>query len=262
MADTAATAPLVLSPSLEDYLEAIFVLLRNQPYARVRDIAKARGVKTGSVIPALKRLSDAGLVDYRQREYVSLTESGQVAARRVFARHQVLSQFFTEVLQMPADLAEEDACAMEHGLSDAGLDRLVRFMEFLRVCPHGQEEFLNVFHSCSLADDSEEGCSGNCANAPTPGCCPAAADAADDQPREESKLVSIHDLQPGQTGTVTHVNARGSIRRRLLDMGVLPNAAVELVRVAPTGNPVWIKMDGIQLALRQAEAEAVLVERS
>ena len=74
--------------------------------------------------------------------------------------------------------------------------------------------------------------------------------------------MSIHDLEPGQTGTVTHVNARGSIRQRLLDMGVLPDAAVELVRVAPAGNPIWIKMEGTQLALRQDEAKAVLIEPS
>ena len=256
-ADSIATSSLVLSQSLEDYLEAIYVLLRDQPYTRVRDIAKARGVKTGSVIPALKRLSDAGLVDYRQREYVSLTQPGQVAARRVFARHQVLSRFFTDVLQMPADLAEKDACAMEHGLSDAGLDRLVRFLEFLRVCPRSRDEFLNVFHNCPLADDSDAGCTADCVSAP-----PAAADQSGEPTSEENRPVSIHDLQPGQTGTVTHVNARGSIRQRLLDMGVLPDVTVELVRVAPTGNPVWMKMDGTQLALRQAEAEAVLVERS
>jgi DtxR family Mn-dependent transcriptional regulator len=257
MPNTAIPVPLVLSHSLEDYLEAIYLLLRDQPYARVRDIAKARGVKTGSVIPALRRLSDAGLVDYRQREYVSLTEPGQAAARRVFSRHQVLSRFFKDVLQMPAELADEDACAMEHGLSDAGLDRLVRFMEFLRVCPHSKAEFLDVFHRCSLADDSEAGCAGDCHASPAECTGPASVSDSGSCARRDT---SLHDLRPGQTGTVTHVNARGSIRQRLLDMGVLPDAVIELVRVAPSGNPVWVRLDGTQLALRQAEAKAVLVE--
>lgn len=260
MAPTTAAASPALSDALEDYLEAIYVLLRDQPYARVRDIAKARGVKTGSVIPALRRLSDAGLVDYRQREYVNLTESGQVAARRVFSRHQVLLRFFSEVLRMPAELAEQDACSMEHGLSDEGLDRLVRFMEFLRACPNSQDEFLSVFHQCSLASDVQGSCAGDCQISPAARSGPA--DNDDDRKRRVSPQVSIHDLSPGQTGTVTHVNARGSIRQRLLDMGVLPDAVVELVRVAPSGNPVWIKMEGTQLALRQDEAKAVLVEKS
>jgi len=249
-----------LSDALEDYLEAIYVLLRDQPYARVRDIAKARGVKTGSVIPALKRLSDAGLVDYRQREYVSLTESGEVAARRVLSRHQVLLRFFTEVLQMPAELAEKDACSMEHGLSDEGLDRLVRLMEFLRVCPNSKDDFLEIFHNCPLAADADNGWEDNCETGPAPCTCPAGVEGAPS--RSGMAEMSIHDLEPGQTGTVTHVNARGSIRQRLLDMGVLPDAAVELVRVAPAGNPIWIKMEGTQLALRQDEAKAVLIEPS
>ncbi len=256
---TAGAAP-ALSDALEDYLEAIYVLLRDQPYARVRDIAKARGVKTGSVIPALRRLSDAGLVDYRQREYVNLTESGQVAARRVFSRHQILFRFFTEVLQMPTELAEQDACSMEHGLSDEGLDRLVRFMEFLRVCPNSQSEFLSVFHNCSLAGDVQASCAGDCRVGPAACGCPTASAGA--RKGRDTTEVSVHDLRPGQTGTVTHVNARGSIRQRLLDMGVLPDAAVELVRVAPSGDPIWIRMEGTQLALRQDEAKAVLVEKS
>jgi Fe2+ transport system protein FeoA len=72
--------------------------------------------------------------------------------------------------------------------------------------------------------------------------------------------MSVSELKPGQRGKVTQVNARGAIRQRLLDMGVLPDMVVELERVAPTGDPLWIKLEGSQLALRQSEAEAVRVD--
>ena len=84
-----------LTSSLEDYLETIYLLQRGASQeARVRDIAAARSVKASSVSPALKRLSEMGFLQYEQRESIRLTEEGKVAARRVYARHVLLFQFF------------------------------------------------------------------------------------------------------------------------------------------------------------------------
>jgi len=71
--------------------------------------------------------------------------------------------------------------------------------------------------------------------------------------------MSLCDLEIGAIGTVTGVGASGALRQRLLDMGLIPNAEVELTRVAATGSPVWIKLRGSQLALRRAEAQAIMV---
>ena len=62
--------------------------------------------------------------------------------------------------------------------------------------------------------------------------------------------------------TVVRVEATGAIRQRLLDMGILPQAEIVVQRVAPAGDPIWIELDGTQLALRGQEARAVLLERS
>ena len=236
-----------LTGALEDYLETIYELVRKQSFARVRDIARARGVKAGSVSPALRRLADLGLVDYARREYVTLTEAGEHEARRVFARHQLLSKFFENVLQMPHEAAQSEACAMEHSLSDEGMDRLVRFFEFLSACPSSEPTFLERFHGCSLV------------NTDVPACEHACPTRDPDAEGYDGGPTSVYDLVPGQSGEVTQVNASGAIRQRLLDMGILPQALVEVERVAPTGEPIWIRLHGTQLALRRREAEAVLV---
>ena len=71
--------------------------------------------------------------------------------------------------------------------------------------------------------------------------------------------MNVFDLTPGQRGIVSSVVARGSIRQRLLDMGILPEAIVQVERLAPTGDPIWIRLHGTQLALRRQEAESVIV---
>jgi len=237
----------MLTGALEDYLETIYRLVQKQGFARVRDIASARKVKPASVSPALRRLADQGLVDYTRGEYVRLTSPGEEEARRIYSRHRLLTRFFEEVLQMQHEAAEQEACAMEHNLSDVGMDRLVRLFEFLSVCPESSPKFLARFHGCSLVHDDVPACKHT---------CPAQSGK---KSRKKGRSMSVYDLKPGQHGNVTQVNAQGAIRQRLLDMGILPDVRIEVERVAPAGEPVWIKLQGTQLSLRRQEAEAVLV---
>jgi DtxR family transcriptional regulator, Mn-dependent transcriptional regulator len=236
-----------LTHALEDYLETIFQLVADHGFARVRDIAKARDVRAASVSPALKRLAHMGLVNYARREYVTLTADGESVARRVYARHRLLTRFFHRFLQMPRAAAEAEACAMEHNLSPEGMDRLARFFEFLGSCPDGARAFRDRFHTCSLIHEGVDTCKLPC--------------AARDEVRAMTPeaVLSVYDLKPGEHGRVSQVATGGAVRQRLLDMGLLPDTKLEMVRVAPAGEPVWIELDGSQLALRRKEAEAVLL---
>ncbi len=133
---------LELSASLEDYLETIYTLIQEKKVARVRDIARARGVRAGSVSPAMRRLADLGLLKYEQREYIDLTEEGERQALRVVMRHRMLTRFLVDVLSMTEAAAEPDACAMEHNMSDEAMRRLTGLMEFLQENPQVAANFL------------------------------------------------------------------------------------------------------------------------
>ncbi|MBW1807421.1 MAG: DtxR family transcriptional regulator [Deltaproteobacteria bacterium] len=235
-----------LTDALEDYLETIYLLVRDKEFARVKDIAKARSVKSASVSPAMRRLAEMGLIKYMQREYIGLTEAGEQQARRIYAKHQLLTRFFEDILDMSPKAARIDACAMEHSLSPQAMDRLARFFEFIGVCSEGKE-FVEKFHKCGLVHDDKSFNHGECSSELMP----------DEQSKEH--IISVADLQPGEKGSVTHVNGHGAIRQRLLDMGILPKVIVEVERVAPSGDPIWIKLQGFQLSLRRKEADAILV---
>jgi DtxR family Mn-dependent transcriptional regulator len=236
-----------LTSALEDYLETIYELVRDNKFARVKDIAKARGVKSGSVTPAMKRLADLGLIKYVQREYIDLTESGEVEARRIYAKHQILTRFFEEFLGMAPAAANADACAMEHSLSEKGMDHLTRFFEYLRVCPKGQS-FSKRFQQCPITHGEELDCAS----------CSHADEACCEDERGQAK--SIAEMKPGDQARVTQVNGTGAIRQRMLDMGILPDTLIEVARIAPAGDPIWIKIQGFQLSLHQNEAKTVLVK--
>jgi len=241
-----ASQAIELTGALEDYLETVYELVRDNKFARVRDIARARDVRAASVSPAMKRLADLGLIRYVRREYIDLTEKGEEEARKVYARHQVLKRLFGEVLGLPDEQAEENACAMEHSVTPEAMSRLVRFFEFLGSCPEGSK-FVGLFNACKLGDSAGRTCSNHCDLLARFGA------------GDSKKVKRISSLRPGEKGVVVQVKGRGAIRQRLLDMGILPDVTIELERVAPTGDPLWIKLQGFQLSLRKREAETVLV---
>jgi DtxR family Mn-dependent transcriptional regulator len=236
-----------LSDSLEDYLETIFELVRDNKLARIKDIASARNVRSASVISAMRRLSDLGLITYEKREYIDLTTAGVVEARRIYAKHKLLIRFFEDVLDVPHEFAITDACAFEHSLSDAGMDRIVRFLEFIQSCPDGKN-IIGLYKNCSLINDEVHHCTGGCSLANHEKNC------------VRDSTISLRQLKAGQTGKVIRIKGHGAIRQRILDMGIIPGVKIFVERKSLAGDPIWVKFQGFQLSLRKKEAETILIE--
>lgn len=146
---TAANQPLPkpLTPAMEDYLEAIFDLDKEKKVVRVRDIAGKLDVKMPTVTSMLKNLSSRGLVHYEKYEYVELTQKGTRIGREIHRRHEILYRFLTDILNVAAKTADEEACKMEHTLSGATLNRITDFMAFIQQCPRAGESWLKHFET-------------------------------------------------------------------------------------------------------------------
>lgn len=117
-----------ITGALEDYLETIYLLQKLAPVVRVKDIAKKYNVKPGSVSPAMKRLAEAGLIQYQQREYIQLTKEGEKIASKIYSKHEILYKFLTDVLNISDKTAFNDACQIEHSLSTESFSKLSKFM--------------------------------------------------------------------------------------------------------------------------------------
>lgn len=73
-------------------------------------------------------------------------------------------------------------------------------------------------------------------------------------------MKSLKDIEPGSSAHITRVSNTGKARRRLLDMGLVKGTRVDVVKVAPLGDPIEIKVKGYNLTLRQEEADSIEVE--
>ncbi len=103
--------------SAEDYLEMILMLREEKGYARSTDIAAKLGVTKPSVSFAMKNLRENGYINMDQDNYITLTETGDSIARRIYNRHKVLTQFLVQ-LGIDEQIARKDACKIEHDISE------------------------------------------------------------------------------------------------------------------------------------------------
>lgn len=155
-----------LSAQMEDYLEAIAHLQRADRVARAKDIAERLGVTRATVSAALKSLGEKGLINYQPYSHITLTRAGEALADDIIHRHEALTTFFSEVLQISASAAEENACRAEHVLDPAIIDRMIYFVDFLRNCPRTGEVWQQAFSRYCQRDgvdlESCKECVGQC----------------------------------------------------------------------------------------------------
>ena len=74
-------------------------------------------------------------------------------------------------------------------------------------------------------------------------------------------MKTLGKLIPGQKGKVVNLGEKGPARRRLMDMGITPGVEIEIVKVAPLGDPIEVNLRGYELSLRKSEAEKIKIEQ-
>ena len=111
--------------SAEDYLEAILRLRESKGYVRSVDISQMLGVTKPSVSFAMKKLRENGYIHMDEDNLITLTEMGEKIALRVYDRHKTLVSFLTSI-GVSEEIAREDACKIEHDISEETFEALRR----------------------------------------------------------------------------------------------------------------------------------------
>lgn len=119
---------MTIHESAEDYLEAILMLRQEKGYARSVDIAARLNVSKPSVSFAMKRLRENGYILMDEENLITLTPLGADIASRMLDRHRTIASFL-EQLGVDKVTALEDACKIEHDISDASFGAICRFLE-------------------------------------------------------------------------------------------------------------------------------------
>ena len=108
---------MIINESAENYLETILILSNKLPVVRSVDVANELDFKKSSVSIAMKNLKSNGHITVTDAGFIYLTESGREIAEEVYERHRFISSWLIS-LGVPEDIATEDACKMEHIISN------------------------------------------------------------------------------------------------------------------------------------------------
>ena len=209
----------------EDYLINILRLTEGKGVVRTTELAEYMEVSPASVTEMLKVLQKEGLVNYERYRGVSLTERGNMKARDLRRKHHIMERFLTDVLEIDHKDAHDQACAVEHSMSDDAANRMCRMMG---------TKVDGDCATCSNPCTGLEGTSGKC--------------------------LQVSAMVQGDKGTISHLSSDDpGMIRKLISMGFVPGRYVELSTYVSDKGARIIRIGDTTIALDLGMASAIFV---
>lgn len=223
-----STALKEISPTIEEYLEAIYKLQERNGAAKTTRLAEQLKVALGTITNTIESMEKQSLVIHEPYKGVKLTTKGRKMALDVIRRHRLSERLLTDVLRLEWSKAHDAACKLEHVFADKELSRpLDRALGHPKTCPHGN---------------------------PIP-------TETGKLTEEQSEVLS--NLNRGEKGTVVKVtDERPDMLQYLATLGLMPGASVEMEEKAPFNGPVMVKVMGASYALGREVASVIWIKRS
>jgi DtxR family Mn-dependent transcriptional regulator len=211
-----------LTVAVQDYLKAIYGLESSGERVTTSALAKRMGVSAPSATAMTKRLDELGLVERVPHRGAALTEQGRLGALEVLRHHRLLERYLVDRLGLSLDQVHAEAELLEHALSEELEAKIDAELGFPTHDPHG-----------------------------------------DPIPDRELRLVhderrTLLDLEPGARGSIARVPDGDSELLRYLDeLGLVPDASVEVLSQAPFGGPVTVRTDSGEHAISRELADQI-----
>ncbi len=214
----------MLTEAVEEYLETIYKMSLEGDNVIAARLAERMQVSPPTVADMIRRLKEGGFVKASRKEGVRLTAKGREAAETQVRRHRLWERFLTDVLGFDWDQVHEEACRLEHAISDQVEEKLAAMLGDPATCPHGH---------------------------PIPGSKAAGAPAAD-RP--------LSDLCAGEEAVIAKViEEEPRLLQYLASLGLLPDAHISIKEIAPFKGPLLVQVAGAQYALGQEVASKIMV---
>lgn len=125
----------------EDYMETIYLLSRDNAPVSITDVARALGVTLPTVNSAVTKLKEYGLIQQEHYGKIILNEEGRHIGAGIYRAHQAIRIFLTDILHLPPEIAESEACQMEHAISRETMHRLEILVEKIQSSKLGRIDY-------------------------------------------------------------------------------------------------------------------------
>lgn len=191
-----------ISHEAEEYLEAIYRLQRRRGVAKTTELASELNVVPGSVTNTIRRLKKRGLVKHEPYRGVKLTAKGEKIALKILRRHRLAERLLTDILNAEWSSVHENACKLEHALTEEVITLLEKKLGYPKSCPHG-----NPIPSANGRVEEEE-CHPLTEASINKACIVA---RIIDEKREKLLILASKGIKPGATVRVVEVKSFGIV---------------------------------------------------
>lgn len=220
----------MVSENTEQYLKVIHRLTEDGGVAKTSEIASAMDVAPASVTEMLHKLSDQGYVTHEPYRGVTLRPRGRKIACRVARKHRLLERFLADYVGIRGRQRHEQACRMEHALTDEAERNLCRIMNHPTECPHGRR-----IPKCERGISCEK-----CTSSDLP----------------------LTEVNEGEKVIVSHLVSRDHDELcSMLAMGFVPGSEVKVEKKVPMGGPIIVSLKGVKIAIARDRTDILHVMR-
>lgn len=214
------------SQSIEDYLKVIYKIQEQSPWVTTSALAERLGHAPSSITNMVQKLQKLGYLDYTPYYGFKLTEKGRRVALGILRHHRLLELFLVKILGYSWDRVHQEAERLEHAVSEEFVERVDRLLRHPRLDPHGD---------------------------PIP--------TGEGRLREPSHP-QLLECSAGDSAVVRRVSdASGDFLRYAAELGLVPEARVEILERAPFEGPIRIRVQGKEHFIGRDAAQRIFVER-
>ena len=190
-----------ISENIEEYLEVLYRNGSNKEQVSTTTLSQELGIAPGSVTQMLKKLEALGYINYTPYRGASLTDEGMKIAQKITRKHRILEKFLLEVLKVKHENVHEQACEMEHTLSDEAERALCNMLQHPDLCPDD-----NVIPACDLDFGSCQEC--------------FSVKDFDNVINRQFNLLSISELNPESDGTISFIRGNDDLLDDIAGLGI------------------------------------------
>jgi DtxR family Mn-dependent transcriptional regulator len=230
--------------STEDYLKAIYDLSQDGQPVSTTDISRTLKIAPASVTEMLKKLAEKGYITHSPYHGTRLTTNGKRTAENIIRKHRLLERFLYDVLKVDKTQVHDQACGMEHSLSDDAAESLCRFLRHPETCPDNGK----IIPPCDLEI-------GSCAE-----CLELHRKGLEENGKNSQNRIAVSSLEQGQCGKISLIRGGYKMLQRLGNMGLEPGIKIRAVKVSPPTGPVEVTVGDSKVVLGKGVASKVFVD--
>ncbi len=190
-----------ISDNIEEYLEVLYRNGSNREQVSTTQLSKDLGIAPGSVTQMLKKLEDLGYIEYTPYKGATLTDAGMKIAQKITRKHRILEKFLSDILKIKEENIHEQACEMEHTLSDEAERALCTMLHHPDLCPDDK-----LIPACDFEFGSCQEC--------------FSQKDFDQVINRKFNLLSISELNCNSEGTISFIRGRNELLDEISEKGI------------------------------------------